>query len=441
MINNLTEKINDLSIKIAVVGLGYVGMPIAAAFSKKIHTIGFDINREKIEGYLRGEDPTGEVGEEELKNCPVDFTAEEGKLKEADFIIVSVPTPVNDDKVPDLTPVISACEVVGRNLLKGRIVVFESTVYPGVTEEICVPVLEKFSGLFCGKDFKVGYSPERINPGDRKHRLQNIVKIVSGMDEETTEIAGSVYEMIIEAGVFKTSSIKVAEAAKLVENAQRDINIAFMNEIAMAFERMGIQTGEVLDAMATKWNALKFTPGLVGGHCIGVDPYYFISRAERLGYHSQIIAAGRKINDGMGSFIADVAVKKLIQADKLIKNARIGVMGITFKENCPDIRNTKVMDIINRLLEYQAEVLVHDPLADGREVSKEYHMELVDRDKVKEADCLIFAVAHDEYRNLTIDDLDAMFKKVPNDKKVIIDVKGLFQKQELTDRGYTYWSL
>ncbi|SHO53953.1 nucleotide sugar dehydrogenase [Anaerocolumna xylanovorans] len=439
--NNLMEKINDLSIEVAVVGLGYVGMPIAVAFSKKIHTIGYDINHKKIESYLRGEDPTGEVGEEELKNCPVDFTSKEEKLKEADFIIVSVPTPVNDDKIPDLTPVISACEIIGRNLLKGRIVVFESTVYPGVTEEICVPVLERFSGLFCGKDFKVGYSPERINPGDKEHRLRNIVKIVSGMDEETTEIVGRVYEMIIDAGVFKTSSIKVAEAAKLVENAQRDINIAFMNEIAMAFERMGIHTGEVLDAMSTKWNALKFAPGLVGGHCIGVDPYYFISRAERLGYHSQIIAAGRKINDGMGSFIADVAVKKLIQADKLIKNVKICVMGITFKENCPDIRNTKVMDIINRLLEYQADVSVNDPLADGQEVSTEYHIELVDMDKVREADCLIFAVAHDEYRNLTIDGLDAMFKKASNDKKVIIDVKGLYNKQELSDRGYTYWSL
>ncbi len=441
MIKSLTEKINDSSIKVAVVGLGYVGMPIAAAFSKKIPTIGFDINEKKIENYRKGLDATGEVGKEELKDCPVDFTAEEEKLKEADFIIVAVPTPVNDDKTPDLTPITDACEIIGRNLKKGSIVVFESTVYPGVTEEVCVTVLEQHSGLHCGADFRIGYSPERINPGDKEHRLTNIVKIVSGMDDETTELIAGVYGMIIDAGVFKTSSIKVAEAAKLVENAQRDINIAFLNEIAMAFERMGISTGEVLTAMGTKWNALKFTPGLVGGHCIGVDPYYFISRAERFGYHSQIITAGRRINDGMGSFVADVTVKKLIQADKLIKNTKIYVMGITFKENCPDIRNTKVMDIVNRLSEYQADISVTDPAADRNEVLSHYQCKLVELEEVKEADCLIFAVAHKEFRKLTVDDLDKMFKNMANDKKVIIDIKGMFDKQELESRGYTYWSL
>lgn len=441
MTNNMLEKINNRSVKVAIVGLGYVGMPLAVAFSKKVYTIGYDINKKKVESYLRGEDSTGETGEEELKNCTVVFTTEEEKLKEAEFIIVAVPTPVNDEKTPDLTPIINACEIIGRNLLKGSIVVFESTVYPGVTEEICVPVLEQYSGLSCGMDFKVGYSPERINPGDKEHRLQNIVKIVSGMDQETTEIVGRVYELIIDAGVFKTSSIKVAEAAKLVENAQRDINIAFMNEVAMAFERMGIYTGEVIAAMQTKWNALKFTPGLVGGHCIGVDPYYFISRAERLGYHSQIISAGRRINDGMGSFIADVAVKKLIQADKLIKHAKIYVMGITFKENCPDIRNTKAMDIVSRLMEYQADVSIIDPVADKQDILQYYHNELVDMNEIREADCLIFAVAHNEFRKLSADDLDKMFKDVSKNQKVIIDVKNMFQKQDLEERGYTYWSL
>lgn len=441
MMERLRKKIDELSLKIAVVGLGYVGMPIAVAFSKKIDTIGFDINRKKVDDYRNGKDPTGEVGNEELRDCKVDFTSDERKLGEADFIIVAVPTPVNDDKIPDLSPVTGACEIVGRNLKPDSIVVFESTVYPGVTEDSCVPALEASSGLRCGADFKVGYSPERINPGDRVHRLGSIVKIVSGMDEETTDLIGRVYELIIDVGVFRTGSIKVAEAAKVVENAQRDINIAFMNEIAMAFERMGICTKEVLEAMGTKWNCLKFTPGLVGGHCIGVDPYYFISSAERLGYHSQIISAGRRINDGMGGFIADMAVKTLIKADKLIKNVRICVMGITFKENCPDIRNTKVIDIINRLLEYQADVCVSDPVADAQEVEKYYRIELVDSESIKEADCLLFAVAHDEYRELTIERMDSMFKNGPNGKKVIIDVKGVFHKLKLQDKGYIYWSL
>lgn len=339
--------------KVGVVGLGYVGLPIAVAFSKKVKTIGFDINENKINDYLSGIDPTKEVGDE-IKNTKVEFTNDENKLKEAKFIIVAVPTPINADKTPDLSPVTDACKIIGRNLSKESIVVFESTVYPGVTEDICVPILEEESGLVCGKDFKVGYSPERINPGDKVHTLNNIVKIVSGMNEETREEIAKTYELIIDAGVYRADSIKVAEAAKLVENAQRDINIAFMNELAMVFEKMNINTKEVVEAMNTKWNALNFTPGLVGGHCIGVDPYYFIYQAEKLGYHSQIILSGRKINDDMGAFIADITVKQLVKANKLVKNSNIYILGVTFKEDCPDIRNSKVLDIVKRLDEYDS---------------------------------------------------------------------------------------
>ncbi len=428
-------------IKVAVIGLGYVGLPIAVAFSKKAKTIGFDISREKILQYLRGQDPTKEVGSEEIRNSSVEFTCSEEKLKEAGFLVITVPTPVNADKTPDLTPVTRACEIVGRNLSKDSIVVFESTVYPGVTEEVCIPILEKESGLICGRDFKVGYSPERINPGDKIHRLNNIVKIVSGIDEEARNIIASVYELIIDAGVYKAGSIKVAEAAKLVENAQRDINIAFMNELAMVFEKMNIHTKEVIDAMNTKWNALGFTPGLVGGHCIGVDPYYFIYQAECLGYHSQIILSGRKINNDMGFFIGDIVIKKLVMANKLVKTANIYVMGITFKENCPDIRNSKVEDIIKRLQEYNADVKIADPVADEEEVRRAYQIELIKPEEVRDADCIIFAVAHSEFKKISLKQLKTMYKDETGGNKILIDVKNIFDKEELENAGYTYWSL
>ena len=427
--------------KLAVVGLGYVGLPIAVAFSEKVKTIGFDINKAKIQQYLRGEDVTKEVGDKALRNTAVEFTYDEQKLQEAKFIIVAVPTPVHIDKTPDLSPVTEACVMIGRNLTKDSVVVFESTVYPGVTEEICVPILERESGLRCGKDFKVGYSPERINPGDKVHTLKNIVKIVSGMDNETRETIAKVYELIIEAGIHRVGSIKAAEAAKLVENAQRDINIAFMNELAMVFDKMDINTKEVIDAMNTKWNALRFTPGLVGGHCIGVDPYYFIYQAEILGYHSQIILAGRKINDDMGRFIGEIIVKRIIRAQKLVNKAKIYIMGITFKENCPDIRNSKVFDIINKLKEYDAKVTVVDPQAEVSEVKAVYNLDVVKLSEVKDADCIVFAVAHKEFAALTKQQLDGMFRTLPAQEKVIIDIKSLFNKSEMENMGFSYWSL
>src|SRR5690554_3196476 len=348
---------------ISLVGLGYVGMPIAVSFARKVPVIGFDINETKIEQYKAGYDPTKEVGDHVIKNTTVEFTNDKEDLRKANFHIVAVPTPLRENKIPNLKPLEFASETVGSILKKGDYVVYESTVFPGVTEDLCIPILEERSGLKCGIDFKVGYSPERINPGDKVHRLENIIKIVSAIDTETLEEIAKTYELIIEAGVHKASSIKVAEAAKVVENSQRDINIAFMNELAMVFDRMGIDTKEVIEAMNTKWNALGFYPGLVGGHCIGVDPYYFIYQAEKLGYHSQIILAGRKINDGMGEFVADAIIKKLVLANKVVKKAKIVIFGITFKENCPDTRNSKVIDIIKRLKEYGIEPVVVDPVA------------------------------------------------------------------------------
>ncbi|MFZ5969952.1 MAG: nucleotide sugar dehydrogenase [Bacillota bacterium] len=438
MQNNNTFEKDD---KIAVIGLGYVGLPIAVAFAKKRSVIGFDINSEKISLYKRGIDPTGEVGEEEIKRTTVAFTSDETRLSEAKFIVVAVPTPVAMDKRPDLFPVVEASKIVGRNLSKGAIVVYESTVYPGVTEDICIPVLEEVSGLKCGRDFKVGYSPERINPGDKIHRLHNIMKIVSGMDEETLEIVAKTYESIIDAGVYRAKSIKVAEAAKLVENAQRDINIAFMNELAMVFDRMEIETKDVIDAMNTKWNALGFTPGLVGGHCIGVDPYYFIYQAEQLGYHSQIILAGRKINDSMGRFVAETAVKQMIKANKFVKNSKVYIMGITFKENCPDVRNSKVADIIKHLREYEVEVTAIDPVVDVKEAVTEFDVRIAPMEEVNEADCIIFAVAHSQFKNLSLENLNRMFKSNQEQKKVIIDVKSIFDRDKLEEEGYSYWSL
>lgn len=439
---SLFGKIKDREEKIALVGLGYVGMPIAVAFARKAEVIGFDVNEAKIELYKAGIDPTKEVGDDVIKETTVEFTSDERKLQEAKFYIVAVPTPVNQDKTPDLSPVEGASRILGRNLSKNSIVVYESTVYPGVTENVCIPILEKESGLKCGVDFKIGYSPERINPGDKVHRLETIKKIVSGMDKESLEEISNVYEMVIDAGVHRASSIKVAEAAKVVENSQRDINIAFMNELAMVFDRMEIDTNEVVDAMNTKWNALGFRPGLVGGHCIGVDPYYFVYEAENLGYHSQIIASGRKVNDGMGAFIADAAIKQLILAGQAPKASKVVIFGVTFKENCPDIRNSKVEDIINRLEEYGIEPSIVDAWADADDVMQEYHVSLTPIEKVKEADCIIFAVAHDEFKALSWDEISTMYRKKNScNESVLIDVKGIKNRREAEKLGYRYWSL
>jgi len=439
---DLYSQIVNRNEKIAVIGLGYVGMPLAIAFAKKADVIGFDINRSKIELYKSGIDPTNEVGNESIKNTSVEFTCDESRLREAKFHIVAVPTPINADKTPDLSPVEGATRIIARNLTKGSIIVYESTVYPGVTEDICVPLIESVSGLKCGIDFKVGYSPERINPGDKVHTLENIVKIVSGMDNECLETIKKVYELIIKAGVHPVSSIKVAEAAKVVENSQRDINIAFMNELAMVFDKMNIDTKEVIEAMNTKWNALGFYPGLVGGHCIGVDPYYFIYQAEKLGYHSQIILSGRKINDGMAEFVANSIIKKLILANKTVKKSKVAILGITFKENCPDTRNSKVVDVIKALREYGIEPIVTDPLADKNELANEYGIELVDISDIRDVDCLVITVAHNLYKNFSIDQIDKMFaRNMPNEEKVIIDVKGIYDKQEITKRNYVYWRL
>lgn len=439
--SNLYEKIVNREEKIALIGLGYVGMPIAVAFSQKANVIGFDLNKKKIALYQKGIDPTKEVGDEEIQKSSVYFTADEEKLKEAKFHIIAVPTPVNADKTPDLSPVIGASEIVGRHLVKDSYVVYESTVYPGVTEDVCIPILERMSGLKCGKDFKVGYSPERINPGDKVHRLENIKKIVSGCDAESLETIAKIYELVIEVGVHRASSIKVAEAAKVVENSQRDINIAFMNELAMAFDKMGIDTNEVVDAMNTKWNALGFRPGLVGGHCIGVDPYYFIYEAEKLGYHSQIISAGRRINDGMGAFVADATIKKLILANKSPKQAKVAILGITFKENCPDTRNSKVEDIIKRLAEYEIYPMVVDPWSNPEDAKKEYGVTLSRWEDLKDMDCLIFAVAHNEFKKMSIDEVDDLYKECPQKEKVLIDVKGIFEKKQIEENGYTFWRL
>lgn len=437
----LYEKIVSGEEKISLVGLGYVGMPIAVAFSKKAKVIGFDLNAAKIELYKSGIDPTNEVGNDAIRACSVDFTADEKKLREAKFHIVAVPTPVNDDHTPDLTPVESASEILGRNLEKGSVVVFESTVYPGVTEDVCVPILEKASGLTCGVDFKIGYSPERINPGDKVHRLETIKKIVSGMDAETLDTVAKVYELVVAAGVHRAESIKVAEAAKVIENSQRDINIAFMNELSIIFNKMGIDTKSVLEAAGTKWNFLKFYPGLVGGHCIGVDPYYLTYKAEELGYHSQIILSGRRINDDMGKYVAENTVKNLIKADVSIKNARIAILGFTFKENCPDTRNTKIIDIYNELREYGITATIADPTADADEAKRLYGITFADMNTITDCDAVILAVAHDAFRSLTAADLDRLFKKTENGKKVLVDIKGLLDRKAYEAAGYHYWRL
>lgn len=437
---SLYDKIVAGEEKIALVGLGYVGMPIAVAFAKKVGVIGYDLNSAKIDLYKNGIDPTNEVGNEVIKNTAVEFTSDENKLKEAKFYIVAVPTPVNDDHTPDLTPVEGASRILGRNLSKGSIVVFESTVYPGVTEDVCVPILEKESGLKCGVDFKIGYSPERINPGDKVHRLETITKIVSGMDAETLDEVAKVYELVVEAGVHRAESIKVAEAAKVIENSQRDINIAFMNELSIIFDKMGIDTKAVLEAAGTKWNFLKFAPGLVGGHCIGVDPYYLTYKAEQLGYHSQIILSGRRINDDMGKYVAESIVKKLISTDLPVKGAKVAILGFTFKENCPDTRNTKIIDIYNELGEFGIVPTVVDTTADAAEAKRLYGIEFGSMDDIKDMDAVIVAVAHTEFLKLSKEDIDNFFNK-SNKIKVLADIKGLFDKNDFMTEDYSYWRL
>ena len=427
------------STNLAIVGLGYVGMPLAVAFSQKVKVTGFDLNAAKIALYKKGKDPTKEVGDKAVADCTVDFTTDEKKLKKAGFFIVAVPTPVNHDHTPDLTPVEGASHVVGRNLQKGAIVVYESTVYPGVTEDICVPIMEQESGLKCGKDFFVGYSPERINPGDKVHRLQNITKIVSGMNTATLNTVAKVYELVVEAGVYKADTIKVAEAAKVIENAQRDVNIAFMNELSKIFNRMGIDTKSVLEAAGTKWNFLKFTPGLVGGHCIGVDPYYLTYKAEEKGYHSEVIAAGRRINSDMGKYVAENLVKNMIKANIPVEKAKIGILGFTFKDNCPDVRNTRVVDIVQELNEYNIHPLICDPMADKAEAKRQYGLHFVDINRIKNMDALIVAVAHDKFKSLTMKQIDTMFKK--GHKKVLLDIKGIFDRKAYLKAGYVYWRL
>lgn len=434
----LYNKLINREEKLSLIGLGYVGLPIAVAFAKEVDVIGFDLNSAKIDLYKSGIDPTQEVGDGAVKDTTIEFTSDESRLREARFHIIAVPTPVNNDHTPDLMPVESASRILGRNLTKGSIVVFESTVYPGVTEDVCAPILEKESGLKCGKDFKIAYSPERINPGDKVHRLQTITKIVSGMDDETLDTVAKVYELVVEAGVHRAPSIKVAEAAKVIENSQRDINIAFMNELSVIFNKMGIDTKSVLEAAGTKWNFLKFYPGLVGGHCIGVDPYYLTYKAEQIGYHSQVILSGRRINDDMGKYVAENIVKSLIKADKTVKEAKIAILGFTFKENCPDTRNTKVFDIIKELKEYGIKPLITDPIADVSEAKHLYGVEFVGADIIHDMDAVVLAVSHNEFKKLTISQIDNLFGK---GKKILIDIKGIMNRKEYEDAGYLYWRL
>lgn len=439
--NNIYKGLIAGEEKLALVGLGYVGMPIAVEFAKHINVIGFDINEKRIEEYKNGIDSTNEVGEA-IKNTTVEFTADPARLREAKFLIVAVPTPVKEDNSPDLRPVEGASKTIGQNLSPGSIVVFESTVYPGVTEDICVPIIEKESGLKCGVDWKIGYSPERINPGDRVHTLTNIKKVVSGMDEESAREIKKVYDIVIKAGTFPVSNIKTAEAVKVVENSQRDINIAFMNEIAIICDKLGIDTYEVLEGMNTKWNALGFKPGLVGGHCIGVDPYYLTNAAEKLGYHSQIILNGRQVNDSMGAYVADAAIKAMIEAGKAPKKATVVILGLTFKENCPDTRNSKVVDIVNRLREFDIEPVVTDNWADSAVAKKEYGVELTPYDEIPKADCVIVAVGHNEYRSMSTMQLKKLFKEdLPDEEKVLVDVKSLYRMDELQASGMRFWRL
>lgn len=438
----MKEQLLNKSEKLAVVGMGYVGFPLAVAFAERgVDVIGFDINTSKIEEYMKGNDPTHEVGNERLKKLSnIKFTSDEKDLREAKFIIIAVPTPVLKNKMPDLRPVEGASQVVGRNLTEGAIVVYESTVYPGVTEDICLPILEKESNKKCGIDFKIGYSPERINPGDKIHRVENIVKITSGMDKESAEIIAQVYELIIKAGVHRATSIKVAEAAKVIENSQRDINIAFVNELSLIFDKMGIDTLDVLEAAGTKWNFLNFRPGLVGGHCIGVDPYYLAMKAEEIGYRADVILAGRKTNDGMGKFVAEKTIKNMIASNIPIKDSHVLIMGLTFKEDCPDLRNSKVEDIVNELKDYGVRVSVVDPIADSEEAMKEYGINLKKLEDIKEVDAIVLAVSHKEYKNLSLEELRRLYKddiKTP----VLLDVKCILDKGRAIELGYNFWRM
>ncbi len=457
---DLYNKIKNKKAKISIIGLGYVGLPIAISFAKKINVIGFDINKEKIELYKKGNDPTKEAGNKAVKNTTVEFTADKSKLKEAMFHIVAVPTPVNTDRTPDLGPIKSASRILGQNLTKGSIIVYESTVYPGVTEDICVPILEKESGLKCGFGFKIGYSPERINPGDKLHRFETITKVVSGMDGESLETIAKVYGLVVKAGVYKAESIKVAEAAKVIENSQRDINVAFMNELSQIFNKLGIDTKAVLEAAGTKWNFLKFTPGLVGGHCIGVDPYYLTYKAEQIGYHSQIILAGRKINDDMGKYVAENVIKNMIKADKQIKGSTVAIFGVTFKENCPDVRNTKVVDVIRELKEYGIDVKVVDPVADKEDLQNTYGIKLHNLEEIDGIDAAVFAVPHKEFQSFELEDIKKMFnqrwnspqnmtkeiaaksaRETSNNKYVLLDIKGMFSRKKAEGMNFQYWRL
>lgn len=424
--------------QVAVVGLGYVGLPLAIEFGRKIKTLGFDVNTHKIKAYQQGIDPAGEVEAEDFEAAKyLEFSSDPSRLREAQFIIVAVPTPITDHKLPDLSFLIKASETIGQNLSPGSIVVYESTVYPGVTEEVCVPVLEKTSGLRCGKDFKVGYSPERINPGDKEHTLPKIIKVVAAQDEETLEVVARMYELIVEAGVYRAPSIKVAEAAKVIENTQRDLNIALMNELAIIFNLMGIDTLEVLKCAGTKWNFLPFRPGLVGGHCIGVDPYYLTYKAQELGYHPQVILAGRRINDYMGIYVAQKTIKELIKAGIRVDGARVGILGLTFKENCRDIRNTRVIDIVHELREYGIEPEMHDPLASPQEAKEIYGLDLYP-EPPRGLDAVIVAVAHDEYKKLGPKGVLSLLRP---GRGVIVDVKGLFSAADFAHTPYRYWRL
>ena len=435
--DKLKSRVIDNTAVIAIVGLGYVGLPLAAAFASKFDTIAFDINQKKVDNYILGIDATNEIGNEKLKSIDIQFTCNPEDLSRADIIIIAVPTPIDDAKSPDLTALIKSSQTVGHNMKKGVIVVYESTVYPGATEEVCVPVLEKYSDMTFQNGFTVGYSPERINPSDKVHRLETIVKVVSGSDKETLDILDALYSSIITAGIHKAPTIKIAEAAKVIENSQRDINIAFVNEISMIFDKLDIDTTAVLQAAATKWNFLNFTPGLVGGHCIGVDPYYLSYKAQQVGYYPQIILAGRRINDEMGLYVASQTVKKMIKAGCPIKGAKALVLGLTFKENVPDVRNTKVIDIVDELESYGVDVTVCDCHAEKQESFKEYGIMLSEIDESLPVDVVILAVGHDEYKSISLSDMKKWFIGAG----VLIDVKGIYSPKEAAKNSISYWRL
>jgi UDP-N-acetyl-D-galactosamine dehydrogenase len=429
---------NDQNLTIAVVGLGYVGLPLVIEFGKCLRTIGFDILADKVEKCQSGIDPSREIPDEEMRLARhAVYTNDASSLREADFILVAVPTPVDEARIPDFGALIGASRSIGLNLKPGAVVVYESTVYPGATEEVCIPILEQFSGLKWKKDFWVGYSPERINPGDREHILTNVIKVVAGDTIETLEKVATLYERVVKPGVHRCSSIKAAEACKVIENTQRDLNIALMNELAIIFEKIGVDTTEVLEAAGTKWNFLKFKPGLVGGHCIGVDPYYLTHKAEMLGYHPQVILAGRRINDGMGKYIAEQTIKQMIVNGSCIKGAKVNILGLTFKEDCADLRNSKVLDIINELNTFGCEVFVHDPEGDPKEALREYGIHLTTWDQLPPADAIVAAVAHTHYRNLSLHDLAGKAKK----NGCFIDVKSNFDKERLSQVGLSVWRL